>query len=111
MDAGMDAEPVLNADDIADGPAPVPSEDFLAEAEADAALHPHMETSGAEDHAPVPSDDLTAQAEPKETAEETAKETDTKAEPVEEENDDSKYINPELLEILEARDAEEETKD
>ncbi|GEM_PF-154745 len=103
----VEAEPVLDADDIAGGPPPVPSEEFLAEAEADAALHPHMEGRGAEDHAPVPSDDLTAEPEPEKTAEET----EAKAQPVEEQNDDNKYINPELLEILEARDAEEEAKD
>ena len=88
--------------------APVPSSQLFDEpvmpAPTDVEV-PAEQEAAPDEHAPVPSSEAMHEAPPEPEPEETAE-----AEPVEE-DDDSKYINPELLEILEARDAEEEAKD
>lgn len=74
-------EPAVQApaeDDSTAGPAPMPSEEIIAEAEAGAALH--TDPTGAEpDAAPVPSDDLVAEPQLEEAGDEAMEDTEESA--------------------------------
>ncbi|MEQ8226898.1 MAG: FliH/SctL family protein [Rhodospirillales bacterium] len=65
-------------DESTAGPAPMPSEEIIAEAEADAALH--TDPAGAEpDAAPIPSDDLVAEPQLEEAGDEAMEDTEESA--------------------------------